>query len=171
MDVISRLYERYRLEHPLSFLSGARKRSGAASSQQPKLTLTAASLSPPSQPTPTRILPIDSSDLRAFEMEIDDLILRRVTTDTGDALRQALGIGIEERFLAIDRSTLALAGAGVIAAGNSLVGNDTVVPECHTAGLPLPPRCQVVGRMQMFAQEIQRVDRFLALELRDVHHV
>lgn len=104
-------------------------------------------------------------------MEIDDLILRRVTTDTGDPLRQALGIRIEERFLAIDGSALALAGTGVIAAGDCLVGHDAVVPESHTTGLPLPPRCQVVGRMQMLAQEVQRVDRFLALELRDMNHV
>ena len=90
-------------------------------------------------------------DVRALEMQINDLILRRIATHTGDSLTQTLTLWIKEWLLAIYRSALALPRARIIATRNSSVGDDTVVPERHTARLPFPAYGQIVGRVQVLA--------------------
>ena len=46
--------------------------------------------------------------------------------------------------------------------------NDPVVPVRDATGLPLPAHGEVVGRVQVFAQEGERVCGFLAFQLGEV---
>lgn len=85
-----------------------------------------------------------------------------------NALGQSLGIGIEERRLSKYRSPLSLSCARVISTRQGSVRHNPVVPVRDTAGLPLPADGEIVGRMEVLAQEVERVDALLALELGDV---
>ena len=44
---------------------------------------------------------------------------------------------------------------------------DSVVPECHTARLPLPADREIVSSVEVLAQEIQDMVRLLILQLGD----
>ena len=48
------------------------------------------------------------------------------------------------------------------------MSNDSIVPECDAARLPLPASSDIVGGVDMFAQEVESVNALLSFELTDM---
>lgn len=83
-------------------------------------------------------------------------------------LRQALAVlGVIEWSLAKDGRSLSFSQLRVIAAWNSPVSDNSVVPECDRARSPFPPRRQVICVGEVLAKESEDVVRFLGVELLD----
>ncbi len=103
-------------------------------------------------------------------MELHRSSLGCSLTESLVALTQCLGpFGIVEGLLPKDGRSLALSQRGVVASRQSAVGDHSIVPEGHTAGLPLPSDRQVVSGVKMLTQEVEGVDALLCLELGNVN--
>lgn len=83
---------------------------------------------------------------------------------------QCLTIWIIDRLLTEHRCPLTFSLFCVIPSGNSTVNGNTIVPKCDTPGFPVPPDCQVVGRMKMFAEKVQDMYRFIPFEFGNVYY-
>lgn len=83
-------------------------------------------------------------------------------------LAQALAVlRIVKGSLAMDYRPLSFSQLCVIMPWNSLVGNDSVVPESNRPGRPFPANSQIICVGQVLAEEGQDVVRLLGVELLD----
>lgn len=89
--------------------------------------------------------------MRALEVNVHDLVLRRIPSDTSDPLAQALALGVEEGLLAINGGAFSFSRRRIVTTRNGLVDHASIVPHCHAPRLPLPAHSQVVGGVEVLA--------------------
>ena len=75
---------------------------------------------------------------------------------------------IKNRLLAKNRRPFPLSLRHIIPARQSAVSDNPIVPIRHAVGFPLPAHGEVVGGVEVLAQEVERVGGFLGFEVTDV---